>query len=116
MHDDEYPCPCDACDEFSLMEGEYCVTCVHHDCGWDAAKCPPAQRSAGWCDFCNEKTEETVKAHPEADGNHICADCHPEAELPEEDEWWVSNQNEDGDRTENMIEIRAEENHSLTEF
>jgi len=116
MHSDEYPCPCDACDSFSLAKGEYCVTCEHHGCGWQGAKCPPAQRSDKWCDYCNEKKDETVEARPEADAENICADCHPRGELPDEDEWWIDEQNDDDDSAPDPTAVRAEQNHAITEF
>lgn len=30
---DKYACPCEGCDRYSLSPDEYCVTCIHHDCG-----------------------------------------------------------------------------------
>jgi len=93
MHDDEFPCPCDACDSFSLARNEYCVTCVHYGCKGKKAKCPAAQRSHNWCDYCN-LNKETVKALPSADENRICGNCHPNGKLPDDEEWWDERESE----------------------
>lgn len=36
---DQYPCPCDDCDRWTLSPDEYCVTCLHHGCGLEP-QCP----------------------------------------------------------------------------
>lgn len=87
MHTDEYPCPCPACDSYSLMEDEYCTKCIHHGCRGNNPNCPDAKRSHKWCDYCQSKTE-TVPAHPDAEENRICGSCHPSGELPDSEEWW----------------------------
>lgn len=113
-HTDEYPCPCDACDMFAMMRDEYCITCQHHGCGYDGCKCPAAQNSPSYCDYCNEE-KETVPADPEwDDGNHICGDCHPSGRLPEDEEWWV--EDEEAEAEERRIRQREEENYSIDEF
>lgn len=87
MHSDEYPCPCEPCDSFAMMEDEYCTKCMHHGCSYDSPKCPDAQRSHNWCDYCHSKAE-TVPARPDADENRICGDCYPSGSLPDRDNWW----------------------------
>lgn len=29
---DDYPCPCDGCDEWSIHPDEYCTRCIHKGC------------------------------------------------------------------------------------
>lgn len=75
---DEYPCPCSACDEISLCEGEYCVMCLHHSCRFQEPRCPPAESSPKWCDFCWEKTETESIGQ-----DHVCTSCREYATVPD---------------------------------
>lgn len=84
---DPVPCPCDACDEFAGTPDTYCTKCIHHGCSGYECLCPDAQRSPRFCDFCHQE-KETVAAHPAWEEDHVCGDCHPDGELPDEEEWW----------------------------
>lgn len=88
MSQTEAPCPCEVCDNFTLMAGEYCAECMHHGCNARKCLCPRALRSHSYCDFCHTNDVETVKAKPDAAGDRICKDCHPDNKLPERENWW----------------------------
>lgn len=88
MKTEEAPCPCEVCDNFTLMEGEYCAECIHHGCKHNKCLCPRAKNSKKYCDFCHTNGVETVKAKPKSDGNRICKDCHPDKKLPTQEKWW----------------------------
>lgn len=95
MSPERYPCPCDKCDEFALMDDEYCIKCQHHGCGYDKCKCPEAKNSHTYCDYCFSNVEETAPAPPYDDENRICAECIPLGEIPDEERWWEDDDDED---------------------